>query len=254
MSLKAFNVQLPDAYRSVDFKVFEGFSKISMGVCKEDINNLTFLNSADKCPNNLLPLLCGKIGMPYFNNAIPYVNRQILKCWRWMMKNKGSQPAMRLMCSFALMSFAKSESDVKNIIYYSSSIDVYLRTYKTIVREGQLDLIYPNIRNYIEIFYEQIPDLDIEVIEKRLLEYLNYVRPASWRVKFQPALIQREGGEGKGLVIDSRIQNITISPEEYNIGHSQIKDSPDENRHDSGVDFSEVWNLNNPQDPNGSGG
>ena len=47
MSLKAFDVRLPEAYRSTDFKVFEGLGKIALGICKEDINNLSYLNSID---------------------------------------------------------------------------------------------------------------------------------------------------------------------------------------------------------------
>ena len=32
MSLKAFDVRLPEAYRSTDFKVFEGLGKIALGI------------------------------------------------------------------------------------------------------------------------------------------------------------------------------------------------------------------------------
>ena len=104
------------------------------------------------------------------------------------------------------------------------------------------DLIH--IRNYIEVLYELPETITQKDMEERLMMFLDYVRPASWRIKFQPALIQREGGEGKGLVIDSRLQNITQSKENYTERHSYVMDVPDEERAESGVDFSEVFKKN----------
>lgn len=239
MSLGAFDVRLPEAYRSVDFKVFEGFGKITLGMCKEDINNLSFLNSAEKCPDVLLPYLCKKIGMPYFNCAIPYVNRKILSCWRWMIKNKGSYSALTLMAAFAVMSFTKTKEELKDDLFYIYSVDVYLKTFKTINKVPFID-----IRNYIEVYYQLPDDMAQETMEERLMMFLDYVRPASWRIRFQPALIQREGGEGKGLVIDARQQNTTQTKEKYTERHSYVMDVPDDERAESGVDFSEVFRKN----------
>lgn len=239
MSLRAFDVRLPEAYRSTDFKVFEGLGKIALGICKEDINNLSYLNSIEKCPDNLLPYLCKKIGMPYFSCAIPYLNRKMLSCWRWMIKNKGSYSALTLMAAFAVMSFTKTKEELKDDLFYIYSVDVYLRTSKTINKQK-----YIHIRNFIEVFYELPETITQETMEERLMMFLDYVRPASWRIKFQPALIQREGGEGKGLVIDSRQQNITQSAESYTERHSYVMDVPDEERAESGVDFSEVFKKN----------
>lgn len=244
--MKAFDVRLPEAYRSTDFKTFEGLSKIILSEAKFDIDRLTRLNDSEHCPEHLLSLLCNKIGMPYFTNAIPAVNRQILRCWRWMIKNKGSQPAIKLMSSLAMMSFVENAEDISTIIYYTNTVDVYLRTFKTL-ESGESFENYTRIRNYIQIFYETIPGFTNSEIEDRILEYINYVRPASWRVVFQPAVIQREGGVGKGLVIDSREQNITQTEEPYTIGHAKIMEEPDENRRESGVDFSEVWDINNAE-------
>ena len=131
-------------------------------------------------------------------------------------------------------------------MYYTDTVDVYLRTFKSI-GSGEESFDYTRIRNYIQIFYESIPGITNSEIEDRILEYINYVRPASWRVVFQPAVIQREGGVGKGLVIDSREQNITQTEEPYTIGHAKIMEEPDENRRESGVDFSEVWDINNAE-------
>ena len=262
MSLGAFDVKLPTTYRSVDFKTFEGLSKIALGVCKEDINQLTLLNSADHCPEHFLPVLCSKIGMPYFSDAIPYVNRQILKLWRWMIKHKGTEEVLRLMSSFALMSFSSKEEDIKSILNYVNSVDVYLRTSKNMANKTPyLNIInnqtsgetspetgshtYIHIRPYIEIFYESIPNIEQSLIEERIMKYIAYVRPASWRVRFQPALIQREGGDGHGLLISAGMDNINQSPEQYTIGHSYVRDEADTTRKEYGVDFSEVWDNNN---------
>lgn len=244
MSLGSFDVKLPNAYRSTDFKTFEGLAKMVLSVCKQDINDITVLNNADRCPEHFLPFLCSKIGMPYFKNAIPYVNRQMLKLWRWMIKHKGTEDAMRLMTSFALMSFSKSQEEVKTILYYANSVDLYVRTFKNMYNPLDGGTKYIHIRPYIEIFYESIPGIEEEVIENRIMEFIDYVRPASWRIRFQPAIINREGGEGRGLVIDSRQKRITQSPETYTVGHSYVRDSEDPNRKESGVDFSEVWDKN----------
>ena len=114
-----------------------------------------------------------------------------------------------------------------------------MRTFKTINKQT-----FIHIRNYIEVLYELPETITQKDMEERLMMFLDYVRPASWRIKFQPALIQREGGEGKGLVIDSRVQNINQSKENYTERHSYVMDVPDEERAESGVDFSEVFKKN----------
>ena len=156
-----------------------------------------------------------------------------------MIKNKGSYSALTLMAAFAVMSFTKTKEELKDDLFYIYSVDVYLRTSKTINKQK-----YIHIRNFIEVFYELPETITQETMEERLMMFLDYVRPASWRIKFQPALIQREGGEGKGLVIDSRQQNITQSAENYTEKHSYVMDVPDEERAESGVDFSEVFKKN----------
>lgn len=151
------------------------------------------------------------------------------------MKNKGSYSALTLMAAFGVMSFVKTKEELRENLFYVHSVDVYLKTYKMVGTETFID-----IRNYIEVLYEQLPEHSTDEMEERLMMYLDYVRPASWRVLFKPALIQREGGEGKGLIIDARQKNAIQTPEEYTQRHSYVMDEPDDKRKEFGVDFTEV--------------
>lgn len=238
----SFECRLPDAYRSVDFKTFEAIYKIVLGAVKKDIDNLTTINNPSLCVEHLLPLLAAKVGMPYFTETLPYVNRQILKNWWWAIQHKGTEASMKMMACFAIMSFITSKEGVKSMLSYLSSVEVFLKRYTTRTVDS-ISVDEFKIKPYIEVLYESLSTVSTQKQEERLLQFLNLVRPAGWKIMFKPAAIVREGGDGKGLVIISSDETITQTEAPY-IDSTVMNEYPDSgaagyNEH-YGVDFSEI--------------
>lgn len=233
----SFDCRLPDAYRSIDFKTFEALAKIVLGAIKGDINKITSINNASTCPDHLLPLLADKVGMPYFTETLPYVNRQIIKNWWWAIQHKGTEASMKMMSCFAIMTFIKTNSGIKSMLSYLSSVEVFLKQYTTSVVDDTQVYQY-NIKPYIEVLYEKLTDVSQEKQEERLLQFLNLVRPASWKIVFKPSSIVREGGDGKGLIIKSDELIQTTAPYADSQVMNEIPDSSYGQHY--GVDFSEI--------------
>lgn len=190
----AFDFRLPESMRSVDFTTFEALYKITLGVIKGDIDDISHLQSPDSCPDHMLPLLAGRIGMEYRNDAIPIVNREIIKNWWWAMKHKGTAEALQLMASLALLTYSVSTDSVG---VYNRSVDIAIdRT------TGE---------RYIRISYQPVDEsiATIEEQEKRMTDYIELVRPAGFSIRFTKS-------EFSHVYINMDAQHaVSVTPEQY---------------------------------------
>ena len=167
--------KLPDAYRCVDFDIFEAMLKIVANVYKSKIDHVTDLCSAQQCPDRFLPLLASKIGYSYIYETTPAVNREIIANFCMMIRNKGNRIGIRLAVSLGLLvsSGVVTNKGVWDTIY-SVSVDVS----------------YSSDGVALNITFPEIADPLIDTSEAINL-MLNYALPAGvTSVTLTPATVQ----------------------------------------------------------------
>ena len=172
----AFGFKLPDAYKCVDFNVFEALLRILTTVEKGEIDDIVNLCDPDECPDLFLPLLASKIGYDYFYGTTFKINREIIRNFTWMIKNKGNRIGLRLATSLALL-ISKGDMTDKGIWDNISAISIET-TFSDNPLTANLKITYPTIEN---------PAYDTEEAIKRMLKY---VLPAGiGTVTLQPAIV-----------------------------------------------------------------
>lgn len=166
------NLKLPEYLRSTDFKTFEGLMKVLFGSIKKDIDYIPELKDYENCPEHMLPILAQSIGCPYFNATTPYVNRLIIKNWWWMMKNRGTLPAIEMATSLAMLAYNK--------VLNSNQINIYGRTI-----ELYFDITVGLI--YIRDFY-QTSETDSTISQEQWIkDIVKYVLPAGFKFVSLPS-------------------------------------------------------------------
>lgn len=167
----AFDFRLPESLRSTDFKTFEAIYKIVLSVAKRDIDNITLINDPAQCPPRVVELLAGKVGAEYYGFTSQLINREIIKNWWIAIRNKGTYFAMQLMASLALMTF--NVDGGQESIIYNRSVDIALET----LPDGTQ-------RRFIRISYQPVDNATIEEQEERMMDFMEYVRPAGFGAQF----------------------------------------------------------------------
>lgn len=214
----AFGFKLPDAYRCVDFNVFEALLRMLTTVEKGEIDDIVNLCDPDECLDLFLPLLASKIGYEYFYDTTFKINREIIRNFTWMIKNKGNRIGLRLATSLALL-ISKGDMTDKGIWDNISAISI-----ETTLSDNPLTatirIIYPTIDN---------PAYNTEDAINHMLKY---VLPAGiGQVILQPAIVSinnttvkidlnKEGNKTES--IKTNYDNY----DEFNIGQASVsKDS-----------------------------
>lgn len=166
------NLKLPEYLRSTDFKTFEGLMKVLFGSIKKDIDYIPELKDYENCPEHMLPILAQSIGCPYFNATTPYVNRLIIKNWWWMMKNRGTLPAIEMATSLAMLAYNK--------VLNSNQINIYGRTIELYFDETEGII-------YIRGFY-QTSETDSTISQEQWIkDIVKYVLPAGFKFVSLPS-------------------------------------------------------------------
>lgn len=172
-------LNLPENLRTTDFKVFEALYNIVLETLKNDINRITDLKNVDKCVSHMLPYLSNSIGAPYFNDTTPEVNREIIKNWWWLMKNKGTLRALQTAALLGLMAFNAQYNKQNNtaISLLDRSVDI---------------LTDPNTSEiYVRISYQNLDEMHRKEQENWITTLINYVRPAGFRINLSPSQFVR---------------------------------------------------------------
>lgn len=115
---------MPDCMRSTDFKTFEMLSNILFMGVKKNIDEITSLKDVENCPDRMLPLLSECVGFDYLSETTYSANRLIIKNWWWLMKNKGTIPAIEVAASLGLIAYAESKGINTSGIQYNRAVDL----------------------------------------------------------------------------------------------------------------------------------
>ena len=173
----AFDFRLPEAYRSVDFRVFEGLLKLTASTIKGNIDSVTKLVDIEHCPTDFVEFLGDRIGYEYNYNTSTQANKELLKHWWEMLQNKGNIRGLKLAVAFAFicLRFIASEEDftwedLLEITSYISMVTISI-TYST----GVIEILYPEVLG---------TTTDIEDL---IEHFLPYVMPAGMTYLLTPA-------------------------------------------------------------------
>ena len=169
----AFDFRLPEYMRSTDFKVFEGLFKILSGAIKFDIDEITDLKDVLSCPEHMLELLANSIGCPYFTETSPKINREIIRQWWWMMRNKGTIDGLQTATSLGLMAYDSAKGTQLEDIMYGRSVDILVDQ-----NTGEI---------YIRVVYQTIDEDSEKEQYDWIYKFIEYVRPAGFRIEYIPS-------------------------------------------------------------------
>lgn len=153
------NNYTPEAYSdSRDYRVLLRQLGFLTTVFKYNIDHFPDLYDADECPDHMLPLLASLVGYKYNDNKSVKSNRQIIKNFPYLLRNRGSELGIRLATILSI-----NTSPYVTRSYSSESIVI-----TTDVPTGVISIYYP----------------DVEVDDWSLIEV---VRPVGTRFRLFPS-------------------------------------------------------------------
>jgi phage tail-like protein len=158
---------IPQVYRKErTIQVFTKLIDIILSVCKYDIDNIGNVYDANKCPEQLLPLLASTLNYKYNFSDTVTANRKIIDVFTIMEKNRGSKVGLLMATALSLTSLAISKDNAE-IISNSDYIDALmnLKIYYD-YDEALITIDYPNVYTLVRYL-------------------LDYVRPVGMRLKLR---------------------------------------------------------------------
>lgn len=161
------NNYIPQVYgKERDIQVFTKLLDIILSVCKYDIDNIGNVYDANKCPEQLLPLLASTLNYKYNFNDTVTANRKIIDVFTIMEKNRGSKVGLLMATALSLTSLAISKDNAE-IISNSDYIEALMNLHIYYDYENALITIdYPNVYTLVRYI-------------------LDYVRPVGMRLKLR---------------------------------------------------------------------
>lgn len=183
----------PEAYSdSREFRVFLRQLSFLTTVTKYNIDHFPDLYDPDSCPDHMLPLLADLVGYKYNESKSVKSNRQIIKNFPYLIRNRGSDLGIRLATILSI-----NTSPYVTRSYSSESIVVSVD-----VPTGVISIYYP----------------DVEVDDWSLIEV---VRPVGTRFRLFPSEIS-DSSEELNLKVTAR----AVSKNKYydipKVGQSQV--------------------------------
>jgi phage tail-like protein len=158
---------IPQVYRKErTIQVFTKLIDIILSVCKYDIDNIGNVYDANKCPEQLLPLLASTLNYKYNFSDTVTANRKIIDVFTIMEKNRGSKVGLLMATALSLTSLAISKDNAE-IISNSDYIDALmnLKIYYD-YDEALITIDYPNVYTLVRYL-------------------LDYARPVGMRLKLR---------------------------------------------------------------------
>lgn len=135
---------VPNVYKSRDYKALLTLLDIIINTSKYEIDNLLDLYDPDVCPAEILPYLADYIGYIYNYTDTIQENRNIIKNFITMIRNRGSETGITLAAALSL-----SGSDNKDFISDLAHLNIMMH-YDT----GYIEILYPRektkVRNLLD--------------------------------------------------------------------------------------------------------
>lgn len=135
---------VPKVYQSRDYKAFLTMLDIVLSTSKYEIDNLLSLYDPETCPSNLLPYLAHLVGYVYNYTDSIQENRNIIKNFNAMIRNRGSETGITLAAALSL-----SGSDNKDFISDLEYLSIMINYEK-----GLIEILYPRektkVRNLLD--------------------------------------------------------------------------------------------------------
>ena len=135
---------IPNVYKSRDYQALLALLDIVINTTKFEIDNLLDLYDSDVCPSEELPYLANFIGYIYNYTDTIQENRNIIKNFIAMIRNRGSETGITLAAALSL-----SGSDNKDFISDLAHLNIMMH-YDT----GLIEILYPRektkVRNLLD--------------------------------------------------------------------------------------------------------
>jgi len=141
------DIPVPDVYKqSIDFRFFLTWFSECLSKVKYDTENITSLLDPERCPKNLLWLLCETMGFKYDDRFIPAFNRLILLYFMSMIYNRGSETGIMIaaetnLAQFNLNKYAQEDDALVDRLE-DTSIPVNSAYVTAHPDEGYIDIVY----------------------------------------------------------------------------------------------------------------
>lgn len=131
------NNYTPEVYSdSRDYRILLRQLGFLSTVFKYNIDHFPDLYDADECPDHMLPLLASLVGYKYNENKSVNSNRQIIKNFPFLIRNRGSELGIRLATILSI-----NTSPYATRMYSSESIVISVD-----VPTGVISIYYPNVQ------------------------------------------------------------------------------------------------------------
>ena len=135
---------IPNVYKSRDYQALLALLDIVINTTKFEIDNLLDLYDSDVCPSEELPYLANFIGYIYNYTDTIQENRNIIKNFIAMIRNRGSETGITIAAALSL-----SGSDNKDFISDLAHLNIMMH-YDT----GLIEILYPRektkVRNLLD--------------------------------------------------------------------------------------------------------
>jgi phage tail-like protein len=148
---------IPQVYsKERDIQVFNKLIDIILTCCKYDIDNLGDLYDANRCPEQLLPLLAYTLNYNYDFTTTVTSNRRVIKAFTLMEKWRGSEKGLRMAAALSLTSLDVSVDNAELI----SDTD-YLQALRDIevrydYQNAQIVVDYPNTYDLVSYLMDYV--------------------------------------------------------------------------------------------------
>ena len=161
------NNYIPQVYgKERTIQVFTRLIDIILSVCKYDIDNIGNVYEANKCPEQLLPLLASTLNYKYNFSDTVTANRKIIDVFTIMEKNRGSKVGLLMATALSLTSLAISKDNAE-IISNTDYIDALM-----------------NLKIYYD-YEEALITIDYSNVYTLVRYLLDYVRPVGMKLKLR---------------------------------------------------------------------
>lgn len=135
---------VPKVYQSRDYKAFLTLLDVILTTSKYEIDNLLDLYDPETCPSGLLPYLAHYVGYVYNYTDTIQENRNIIKNFNAMIRNRGSETGITLAAALSL-SGSDNKDFISDLKYLSITVNY---------EKGLIEILYPRektkVRNLLD--------------------------------------------------------------------------------------------------------
>lgn len=158
------NIPIPEAYKeSPDFRFFIEWFSTCLTKVKYDTDNLVDLLDPERCPTNLLWLLCDTVGFKYDDRVSVAYNRLVLLYFMSMIYNRGSKTGVTLgaevnLAQFNINQYAQETPELSERLE-DTSIPVNSAYVTEHTDAGYIDIVYFSEKEPIDTCIEYVRPL-----------------------------------------------------------------------------------------------